>query len=496
MWVIAHSQVISVDGITYIRMARELSGGVARIAGVARQYDYHIGYPLAVAAMHGVASRLGLPPGVDGWDLSGKAVSLIASVLAMAAVWVFAERTFNWQTALLTTVLLGVMRKWAVLGEDVLSDAPAVALQLWGIVFALWTLESLARPGRRTMVMAGLTGLCAGLGYLVRPEAMLPAGLAAALWLAWQFRGKLQWKWTLASLLAMTLTVIGCALPYLLIIGTFTKKKRMADIVGLLAGHGLPLATTGQFSPRIISAAGILAWRLGEAMGFILWGLTIVWLLGWIAKRIMGREVLPLRRHEPAAPGAFLMIVGTTILTPILIGLELHVHYLDYRHATFLAILLSPLGGAEAWALLGAIDSAFFSSPAAVRFGLKIAAIVSGLAPSMYFSLQPIHPDKVYELTAARKLIPLLAADDYVLTDSPRLLHYIAAPGEEVPSDETVVLQRVGAGRPVVTWVAVHDETGAGLHPPVFFEVIRETDRTGSTPHTLRVFRVVRDAVP
>ena len=330
-WVIAHSQVISLDGTIYIRMARELSGGVGRIADLARHYDYHVGYPLAVAAMHSISGRLGLPPGVDGWDLSGEAVSLIASLAAMAALWVFAEWTFNWQTALLTTLLLGVSRKWAVLGEDVLSDALAVALPLWGVVFALWTLDSLARPRRRTIALAVITGLCAGLGYLVRPEAMLPAGLAGALWLIRKIRQKLPWKWTIASLLAMTLTALVCALPYMLIIGGFTKKKPWGLLVGQFPMHGLPLATINMSSSPtpIISATGILIWRLGEAMGFVLWGLTILWIVARVVDHIARHQVPAFR--EPAAPGAFLMIGATAILAPILVGLELHVHYLDYR---------------------------------------------------------------------------------------------------------------------------------------------------------------------
>jgi hypothetical protein len=156
LWLINHTEVISRDGPGYIAMAREFPD--APLA-TTRKYVRPVGYPAAIVAGHWVCSRMGWALALRRWDLGGQLVSMISATAAMTALWIFARHCFDARAAFVSTLLLSVSYKWAILGADVMSDALAVALQLWAVVFAIWTLQRLREQNNRAIGLAALAGL-------------------------------------------------------------------------------------------------------------------------------------------------------------------------------------------------------------------------------------------------------------------------------------------------------------------------------------------------
>jgi len=439
IWLIVHTDVIARDGVTYVRMAQDWLDSPRRVVDA---YDYHVGYPAVLAGMHRLVFWLGGPAGIVGWDLAGQLVSLVASLAAMVAVWLFAAMAFNRRLAWITTLLFGVGRNWAVLGADVLSDAPAVCLAMWAMVFALWTLALIQRRSKWAVALASVVGFCAGVGYLFRPEALLVAVLAIGLWLAYQAWSRVSWPLTLASAAAALLWTAACAASYAIAIGGLSKKKSLSEIIPVVRDA----APTGVIA---VVEAGMpdLALREVIAEGFeamhpIVATLACVWLVTWVGARVL-RLNLPKRVCIfPRGPAAFLMVAATLTVVIMLIGLHLHVHYVSCRHLMFLAALLSPLGGAGV-AIGGRWLSLFAEKLGRrrIRDGLFSSLIALGLAAGLLgHTLRPLHKDKACYRETGLFLGRTAGPEDFIVADRIQILHYAQRPGAFVP--------RAMAGRP------------------------------------------------
>ena len=265
-WVVDHTDVIARDGTVYITMARQWTTAPSEVI---RNYDYHVGYPVALLEVHRLLAPLGLGEDLRSWELAGQLVSLIAAAAATVALWLLTGMTWGWRVAWVTALVFSLGRKWVDLGADVLSDSLAVAFEMWAIVLALAALDRLEKRSPWALPLAAATGLIAGLGYLVRPEALLPLGLAAAAWLACRFRGRSTWRLTGGAVVLAVAAALFCVLPYALAIGGLTKKKHLSDFVQGLAAPALPLAQIGGGDSVLAPVQALVAY-LAEAMHPIL----------------------------------------------------------------------------------------------------------------------------------------------------------------------------------------------------------------------------------
>ena len=423
IWLISHTDAVAKDGVIYMKMAREWSVDPCRVV---QDYDYHIGYPVTIAVAHRILRAVGLEEGMAGWELAGQMVSLLTSLIAMVAVWLFARTAFDHRIAWLTVLLFGIARKWAALGADICSDALAVSLQMWALVLSLLVLRQLSKKSNWAILSAAGVGLCAGAGYLVRPEALLIAVLGIAFWLAYQLYRRLSWPLTLTSVAVTVLTILACVLPYMITIGTLTKKKSITDLILVPAKHHEPTVFLATLPAGQYSSIRVFVNRFLDALHPTLGFLLCIWLLTWIAKNVL-RIRLPERiLIFPKRLSALFMIAVGVAFIFVLTGLHRNVGYISYRHVMFLAAMLSPLAAAGLIILVGCITILAKRLTLPQWFGrlvLPLATVVV-MTILLSYTLEPLHGGKAYTRRAGHFVGASAAADDHIISERRRVIHY------------------------------------------------------------------------
>ena len=434
IWLIAHTEVIARDGIIYIQMAKEFPSAPGQVIS---SYDYHVGYPAVMAGVHRLFLAAGVTDSLRVWEISGQVVSLLASLGAMVAIWLFGGKVFgDWRIAWISMLIFGVGRKWAVLGSDVLSDSLAICLQMWAIVLAVLALEKLKLKSNWSLVLAGGVGLCSGLGYLVRPESLLPVGLACLLWLGFQIRRPTSWRLTLRSIGVAIVTAIATSLPYMIAIGGLTNKKSLCDLVSLPLSQGLNFTAT-IISTVQYSALRQLVNQLFEALHPAGGVLICIWLACCVIYALTRIKRLGRALPMVCPAGALLMIGSVIVMGPLLMGLYSNVNYMSYRHVMFIAAMLSPLIGAGAVVLVILIEDLIVKP---LRLPLNSTAILAIMLAIMVgfmiaHTLEPLHKGKLVFRHGGQYVGELARDGDYVLAENRWILHYAQAAGVVIPSN-------------------------------------------------------------
>ncbi len=495
-WLIGHAEMISRDGVTYIKMAREWA---VDPSGVVKNYSYHVGYPAAISAMHRFLGMFGLSDSLASWELAGRLVSLLAALVATVAIWGFAAITFDLRIALLSALLLCAARKWAILGADVMSDALAMAFQTWAVLMALVALMRLKERCASAILLALGVGICGGLGYLVRPESLVVVGMAVVLWLASQLWNRsTPWKVTVGSVVVAVGSAAACAAPYALAIGTLTKKKRIDQLVPL--SGVFPLAMTGN---SYESGMRELVNQLTEAMHPVLFFLALGWLVLWIGFRLISRGQNKAFDPAPRPAGAAMMVIAAAAFIPLGLGLHHHNKYLNYRHVLLLGLLLSPLAGA------GLVLGGYVVCDALKRFSqsyrIRAAYVLLPLllCPMLLHALKPLKQNQSHYRDAAICLAQMSGPGDFFLARSPWIFHYSQARGEYYYTDELtpeMLLARIDGGDPVPTFLVYSDDELAVAAPALremlgtsrFREIRRFAPSDPRSSDSVHIYRIVR----
>ena len=354
LWLIHWSDSIASDGVIYLEMASKWDSNPVKVA---KGYDYPPGYPAAVAGVHRLVFSAGMADGQESWEWAGRAVSLVSSLSAMAAIYFLAGLTFNWPIAALTILLFGIGRKWSCLGADVVSDCLAISMQLWAMVGVLAVLAMLRRGVRWAPAVAAGAGVLAGLGYLARPESLWVIFIACIVWLGRYVIRRKNLGLTLASIVAMAATAGAVGAPYMMTIGGLSNKKSVARIIGLASPAG-DVHTTASVSPASMPSAAAssedehiqtrptalkILEQLIAAFQPIIGSFFLVWLLGLAVCRWgPGRALGPLM-PMPTSAGKALFVATAVVVLPIMALLHQTAGYMSYRHIMFLASVFSPL---------------------------------------------------------------------------------------------------------------------------------------------------------
>ena len=499
-WLICSADVIARDGTVYVQMAREW---VSDPANVARRYNRHVGYPALMAAVRSVLIMLGAPDGIAGWETAGRGISLAAGTLATAGIWALAGMTFNWRIAWMAALLFGTSRKWAALGADVLTDATAVCFGIWAVVLSLVVLDLLRRGRKLALAVAAPVGILAACGYLVRPEVLITALLAALLWIVNLARRRVRWPLAAAAVAIMLTATVACSLPYMLTIGGLTQKPGAGDWTWQQAQAPSNVLCAGLSLVTHYPVARQLLNRMFEAMHPVLGILALVWAGGTVIKRLRWR-LRPTAWPSPNDDAALLMVAGAILVIPFVIARAREAGAISHRYLMFPAALLVPLAGAGLWGTaqwLAELARRIHRSIDARRIAIVLCAVAFG--GLLARSLTPLHEGKGYYRRAAEFVAGHAREDDVVLADSSWILHYSGCKGLLLQpgnlSSPYRLLHRI-SGR--ATIVVVSDRSirkadprmASYIQPPRFTELARfERQPPRRERDTIRVLRVDLD---
>jgi hypothetical protein len=193
---------------------------------VARAVD-HPAYPLAIAAVH----RLSGGNGPIAWQAAAQAASVIAGVLLVIPLYLFALELYGTPAAWLACLLTFLVPLTGHVLADVLAEGTFLLFWMTGC----WTALRFLRDGRTVWLV--VTIVFAGLAYMTRPEGLLlPLALAGTLGLmVCRPASRLPWPaWrrAVSLLIAGPLLVAG---PFVALKGGIATKPAVARLLGLAA---------------------------------------------------------------------------------------------------------------------------------------------------------------------------------------------------------------------------------------------------------------------
>ncbi len=316
IWLASRTEVMFADGLRNVAQAQAIDQG-SWSAAVARAVD-HPAYPLAIAAVH----RLSGGNGPIAWQAAAQAASVLAGVLLVIPLYLFALELYGTSAAWLACLLTFLVPLTGHVLADVLAEG--IFLLFW--MTGCWTALRFLRDGLTVWLVATIG--FAGLAYMTRPEGLLlPLALAGTLGLmvcrpATRFPWPV-WRRAVLLLIAGPLLVAG---PFVALKGGIATKPAVARLLGLtarspamavererpldpdqstwmtyvVAGRAVARAVQGAASPPLLVLAlvGLFAPRentAGGRKGLFLALTLIAWLLALARLHVTGGYCTP--RH-------------------------------------------------------------------------------------------------------------------------------------------------------------------------------------------------------
>jgi hypothetical protein len=192
--------IVSVDGTTYIRLARYLVGGPFI------DTQQPPGYPALIALV------LPLAPAGDS-VVAARLVDLVCGILLLIPFFLMARRSFGAWPAGIVTLLLGLTPLAIRYSVTTMSESPYVLFVLLSVLAA-------------TRKRDGLAGALSGIAFLVRPEGIvLPGALAVA-------RGVKPRAWLLLALGFLAFGAVPAILFNHHTTGRWTLTRKVVNITG------------------------------------------------------------------------------------------------------------------------------------------------------------------------------------------------------------------------------------------------------------------------
>jgi len=427
---IARNPIPAQDGLKFIRVAREF--GHEPWADVVRDSDQHPLYSALIALVQpGVARVVGSGP--EAWRIAAQGVSAFSAVLLLVPLYALTRRLADERTALLSAGVFALLPIPAELGHETLSDAPA----LFAFTTALAFGASALRTGRARD--AATCGLCGGIGFLIRPEAvLLPAIAAGLLTLRGLARMGPSRRAFLGSAGALAIPLALLIGGYATVKGTLSEKLAIRQATGIEASlspsrSAPPLLPKGlddprwDFSPKeesdqperlgFASAVGLTARSLAEAMAWIF--PPIAALGAWVRSASAQRRGLT---TDPSAASASqtrrwpdrLILVYVFIFLFILVRHAMNLGYVSSRHTVTIACALMPWTAIGLRWLKQCVDERLGGSLERRRLRWGVVAGL-GLFCGFLLQMKPGHPSRWGHQAAGRWLLEHAHPADAIL---------------------------------------------------------------------------------
>ncbi|MEQ8765301.1 MAG: glycosyltransferase family 39 protein [Planctomycetota bacterium] len=380
--------ILSVDGTTFIRLARLWQSGDVSIA---LSHDFHPLYSAGIAALGG----LGL-----GFETAGRWIAQLASAALVFPMASIASRLGPPRVALATALFVACDPYPMRFGADVLSDP--LCTFLWMSSLAVGLPAILAGGALR----GAIAGLLSGLAYLTRPEGGEAAVVTMLLLGVALFKDRGSRRRTLLTAGALALGVAVCALPYLGWLThargevTLSQKKDMVD----LASH----AASGEGGQSV----------LAHLFSTLFPTYLLLALIGWISGARKPRDLF-----------FWATILTAGIHLALLSGLARTHGYVSRRH------LIPILAVSTPWAAVGwELAARKLPKPhsKAWRYGLLLAL---ALVPALIKNARPTRDDKLMLREMGHEIARRFGPDRTLATTRPRVAHYARATWVEIRPD-------------------------------------------------------------
>jgi hypothetical protein len=434
LYLVATTVLIAGDGVLYIQYAQQL--GINPIETMKANYQ-HPGYPWLIYMAHQLFSLLfGTDVSIQSWIYCGQGTALLFRLSALVVLYYISRHLFGAALSLWAMVILIVLPKPAEYGSDVLSDWP----HLFFLSAALLLL--LKGTGRKKLLF-GLAGLCAGAGYLIRPECVQML-ILGGLWQSWKLvrepdaAGR---RKKLSCLLMLLAGFFVLAAPYMYLKGAVFPKKNVGQFMTVSEQQMIPAGVTGE-SPalawRVLEAVSRLAENIGETLMWVFVPAAAIGTYRWF------------RSRGSLDTDVFFVIMMIVLNIPVVVWLYCKYGYMSDRHTLplfLLPILFVPLGMQElgGWLEKRFAGIAIGNSRGSIGFTVLLVAGILICTPRL---LEPIRREKQGYRAAADWLKSNTDSDSVVAVPDRRISFYAERPervydNAAVPADAEYAVIRV-----------------------------------------------------
>jgi 4-amino-4-deoxy-L-arabinose transferase-like glycosyltransferase len=412
-WQLRYAEVISRDGIDYIRIAWRLEHG--NWQEELRRAPHHPGYPLVLLAASVPVRHLAHGDLPALMQLSAQLASAVAGVLLVVPMFYLGRQLFDRRTGAAAALLVQCLPASGREMADGLSEP----------VFLLAAAAALVAAGRAlrggSPLAFALAGLCSGMAYLTRPEGALIACLTGVVLLGMQAAPRWRRPWGQVLLGGACLTAGAAAVggPFAWTIGGLTTKPTANDLLRHLAEP--PPAP----APAACGTGPVLAvWWPDEASPpshRLWWGLGA--LLAVLSRGFCHFYWLPallglwwFRDRWRQAPVAWVMVLLCLSLAVLLYRVAQLKGYLSERHTLLILLCGSYFSAAGLARMAGCLAG---GRP------WSVALLAASLLAPLPRTLEPLHADRTVFRTAGRWLAEHTLPGDEVL-DPYRWAYYYA----------------------------------------------------------------------
>lgn len=421
IYLVVTAVLIAQDGATFIKYAKKLEVSPIEVIKSERQ---HPGYPFLIIFAHKTAQIWEEGSSLQSWIYSAQAMTLLFRLLAIASLYFVGKQIVGERFSFWAILILILLPDAAKLGSDALSDWPHIFFLSTGFLLLIQGASS----GK--FWLFGLSGLVAGMGYLIRPECVQVIVLGV-MWLGLQLFYSKRIISRRKAVFAFILLLIGflaVAGPYMQLKGGLFPKKHLVEFLPdeqspEVYEQGTKLrsniVSASNFAPSDIAEAwGKLEQRIGE---------TLMWV--FVPALLIGMYI-HLRKRNWSDPEGFFIIALIALNILIMTLLYCKYSYMSRRHTLPLVIFtifyVPPgLKALASWLdkKLSKTVERFFAIKANTDFWF-VVLLVTGISICSPKLLRPIRIEKQSYRDAASWLIENTDEKDIIAVSDVRIAFY------------------------------------------------------------------------
>jgi len=214
--------VIKNDSVAFMQNAKYFAGGDF-LSGL--RHDYHPLYSFLMAVMY---------KAIPDMEISGTIVSVSFGTLTVIVFYLIGKSVFDRRISFVSSVILALHPYAVRFSVDIISESTYFFFFISALGLGFFAIAE------RKYYLFALTGICAALTYLARPEGIGIIFIVAGWCILKDLtRFKIVWKEKLVSILILATSFLVFSMPYLVYIkketGSWrlTKKKDLSQIIGV-----------------------------------------------------------------------------------------------------------------------------------------------------------------------------------------------------------------------------------------------------------------------